>query len=88
MDIHNYTYKDFLFFSLTFFGLQSVVKKTLPLHKEDDLNMTKITNVMEQCNALDLSDRARYFRLLYRKFYKRNQISRDKLITDMLHYCA
>lgn len=88
MDINNYTYQDFLFFSLSFFGLQGVVKNTLPHHTDDNLNISKNNNVMDECNRLDLSDRARFFRILYRKFYKRNNITRDKLITDMLRYCA
>ena len=88
MEIKHYTYEDFVFFSLSFFGLQSLVFETLKNKNLEEINIKKINDLMSECSTLDLSDRARFFRILYRRFYKKNRITKDKLITDMLQYCS
>lgn len=88
MDIKHYTYEDFVFFSLSFFGLQNLVSQTLENKKAEHINIKKNIDTMNQCTSLDLSDRARFFRILYRRFYKKDHITKDKLISDMLQYCS
>jgi hypothetical protein len=89
MEIIHYTYDDFLIYSLSYFGLSSIVEKKIESHtlfKEVDLPHALL--IIEDCKNMDLFDRAETFRKLYRRFYKKRVVTKDKLITDMLSYCA
>ena len=88
MNIQHYTYEDFLIYSLSYFGLSTVVeKKAREANVSDQEQVQKMVHIMDNCSRMDLSDRARFFRVLYKKFYVRNRVNKDKLLTDMLSYC-
>lgn len=88
MNIQHYTYEDFLVYSLSYFGLSSVVeRKAREGRNANQPEVQKLVHIMDDCSRMDLSDRARFFKALYKKFYIRQRVNRDKLITDMLSYC-
>lgn len=88
MNIQQYTYEDFLVYSLSYFGLSPIVeKKAKEMAHNDQEQVQKMKHIMDDCSRLDFSDRARFFRVLYRKFYVRNRLNKDKLLGDMLSYC-
>lgn len=85
MHLKHYTYEHFLVYSLSYFGLSNVVERRVQAQPSQDTN--EILDVIRDCNGKDLSERAKTFRTLYRRFCRSSQNSRDKLINDMLSYC-
>jgi len=88
MKINNYSYDDFIVYSLSYFGLAGIVEKKIKTSSQDVENIQHTLMVMEDCNKMDLSDKAKNFRILYRHFCLKNKINKDKLISDMLSFCA
>lgn len=89
MNTFNYTYDDFLVYSLSYFGLSGIVEKKLITNTiKDELYIKHALDVMHECNEMDLSDRAKHFRLLYKRFCVKNKLNKDQLISDMLNYCG
>jgi hypothetical protein len=55
---------------------------------KDELYIKHVLDVMNECNEMDLSDRAKHFRFLYKRFCIKNKLNKDQLISDMLNYCG
>ncbi len=88
MKISNYSYNDFIIYSLSYFGLSEIVVKTMKSNNLDELAYQHTIDVIMDCNNLDLSDKAKNFRLLYKHFCLNKRINKDQLIADMLTFCA
>jgi hypothetical protein len=89
MNTYKYTYDDFLVYSLSYFGLSGIVeKKLITSTMKDELYIKHVLDVMNECNEMDLSDRAKHFRFLYKRFCIKNKLNKDQLISDMLNYCG
>lgn len=85
MHLKHYTYDHFLVYSLSYFGLGQVVERRCKEQPRGNLN--EMLEVISDCHERDLSERAKTFRTLYRRFCKASAVSREKLINDMLSYC-
>lgn len=85
MNIQHYTYEDFLVYSLSYFGLSSVVeRKAREGRNANQLEVQKLVHIMDDCSRMDLSDRARFFKALYKKFF----LILHKLTSKKLHVQA
>jgi hypothetical protein len=74
---------------LSYFGLSGIVEKKLITSTiKDELYIKHALNVMKDCNEMDLSERAKHFIYLYKRFCVKNKLNKDQLITDMLSYCG